>query len=246
MERASRDRFSAIGHSTFAYCNPLPAAKTEAVLDQLRLRPGARVLELGCGKGELLAAMARRSAISGLGLERSAPMAEAAQARLAGTDVEVRCADATAAPLGEPWDVIACIGLPELFGAHHVTLATLAGAVPAGGCLLWGTTYWASPPPRHLLDLLQVSAEDYDDYAGVVARAKGLGLTTLCVRTASRDDWDHYQWTYQTNLHHHLTNAEEPDDESFRARWDLDGDGVVKPDEIALPAWLYPRVLGRR
>lgn len=34
--------------------------------------------------------------------------------------------------------------------------------------------------------------------------------------------------------------------ESFVARWDLDGDGVVEPDEIALPAWLRARILGPR
>ena len=33
--------------------------------------------------------------------------------------------------------------------------------------------------------------------------------------------------------------------DSFAARWDLDGDGVVEPGELPLPAWVRRRILGQ-
>lgn len=45
------------------------------------LRPGARVLELGCGTGSFLAEIMRRFNVDVTGLERSAPAAEQARAR---------------------------------------------------------------------------------------------------------------------------------------------------------------------
>ena len=32
--------------------------------------------------------------------------------------------------------------------------------------------------------------------------------------------------------------------DSFAARWDLDGDGVVEADELPLPAWVRRRLVG--
>ena len=61
----------------------------EAILDKAGLRPGMRVLDVGCGFGTLTLEAARAVAPSGsaLGIDLSEPMLERARARAAGADV---------------------------------------------------------------------------------------------------------------------------------------------------------------
>jgi cyclopropane fatty-acyl-phospholipid synthase-like methyltransferase len=46
-----RDRISAITHGDRAFHNPLDPARVAEALDTLRLGPGDRVLDAGCGAG---------------------------------------------------------------------------------------------------------------------------------------------------------------------------------------------------
>ena len=48
-----RHKYSAIGHRDHDYCNPVAAAKIERMLDLMPLEAHSRVLDLGCGRGEL-------------------------------------------------------------------------------------------------------------------------------------------------------------------------------------------------
>ena len=49
----NRQKFSAIAHRDHDYCNPVAATKIERLLDLLPLEANSRVLDLGCGRGEL-------------------------------------------------------------------------------------------------------------------------------------------------------------------------------------------------
>src|SRR3954464_11801527 len=62
------------------------AAPSEALLDALALRPGDRVVELGCGPGGLTRRVVRRLGSSGVavGVDASAAMLDQARAALAG------------------------------------------------------------------------------------------------------------------------------------------------------------------
>src|SRR5690606_27586501 len=68
------------------------AAAQEAKLDlacrKLGLRPGQRLLDVGCGWGETLRFAARRYGVSGVGVTISREQAEQARRRCAGLPVE--------------------------------------------------------------------------------------------------------------------------------------------------------------
>jgi cyclopropane fatty-acyl-phospholipid synthase-like methyltransferase len=93
-----RDRISAITHGDRAFHNPLDPARVQEALDRLGLAAGDRVLDVGCGAGELLVGLAERHGCGGLGVDTSEILiAEArrrAEARAPGAELEFRAAPA--------------------------------------------------------------------------------------------------------------------------------------------------------
>src|SRR3954468_20812624 len=66
-----RDEISAITHGARPFHNPLDPARIDEAIDRLELGPGARVLDVGCGPGELLVRIAERTGAGGPGIARS-------------------------------------------------------------------------------------------------------------------------------------------------------------------------------
>lgn len=89
-----RDRFSLIGHAAMPFMCPLTETELTRLLDAASLSPGDRVLDLGGGRGDLAALVARRLGASVICVDRSPAACDQARARTAGLDVAVRCEDA--------------------------------------------------------------------------------------------------------------------------------------------------------
>ena len=75
MERAD---WTEVAHDGIDLMNPLPVAKLDEVVELLALEHGARVIDLGCGKGELLRRL--RHAVRDP-RRRRRPLADAARRR---------------------------------------------------------------------------------------------------------------------------------------------------------------------
>ena len=54
------DDFTAIAHEGLAFMNPLAEEDVEEMIEALELEPGAHVLDLGCGKAEILLRIVER------------------------------------------------------------------------------------------------------------------------------------------------------------------------------------------
>jgi cyclopropane fatty-acyl-phospholipid synthase-like methyltransferase len=53
-------RYWAITHADLPIMNPLSQTTLDRAIERMALPPGARVLDIACGKGELLIRLARR------------------------------------------------------------------------------------------------------------------------------------------------------------------------------------------
>ena len=117
------------------------ADKLELTCTKLGLRPGHRLLDVGCGWGSLLLHAAREYGVSAVGVTVSPQQAELARERVAaaglGGQVEVRLQDYRDVVDG-PYDAIASVGMAEHVGLDQIgTYAgQLFGMLTPGGRLL--------------------------------------------------------------------------------------------------------------
>jgi cyclopropane-fatty-acyl-phospholipid synthase len=92
-------------------------AKLDLVCRKLQLRPGQRVLDIGCGWGGALKFAAERYGVSGVGLTISNEQAEYARRECAGSPIEIRLQDYR--DLDERFDHIFSLGMFEHVGVRN-------------------------------------------------------------------------------------------------------------------------------
>lgn len=208
-----------------AYCNPISRAKAERVIGLMELAPGDRVLDVGCGKAELLIRLAERWGAVGEGVDRSERFLEEARLRIA----ERRVADRVRVHLGDagpwlganpgPYRAAACIGSSHALGGFAATIERLARAVEAGGWIVIGEGYWKSAPPEGYLRALGAEEGELGTHAENIDRLARAGLHPMHACTASVDEWDEYEWGYLRGIERHVeSNPEDPDAEAMLAR----------------------------
>ncbi len=92
-------------------------AKLDLVCRKLRLRPGMRVLDIGCGWGEAMKFAAERYGVSGVGITISKQQADYARDLCAGLPIEIRLQDYR--ELHESFDASFSIGMFEHVGVKN-------------------------------------------------------------------------------------------------------------------------------
>ena len=99
--------------------------KLDYICRKLRLRPGQRLLDIGCGWGAFIIFAAKHFGVRAEGITLSEPQAKWAQARIAeaGLDsqveIELRDYRNIAADGAEPYDVIVSVGMAEHVGRER-------------------------------------------------------------------------------------------------------------------------------
>jgi cyclopropane-fatty-acyl-phospholipid synthase len=117
------------------------AAKYELVAGKLGLRPGMRLLDVGCGWGGMVRHAAREHGVRALGVTLSREQAAWAQAAIEGEGLghlaEVRHLDYRDVPAGQ-FDAVSSIGLTEHIGVRQYPeyFAALRDRLRPGGRLL--------------------------------------------------------------------------------------------------------------
>jgi cyclopropane fatty-acyl-phospholipid synthase-like methyltransferase len=213
--------FSAIAHEGLAFMNPLAEEDVEEMIEALELEPGAHVLDLGCGKAEVLIRIVERYPdVRATGLDRStAVLAEARrqaeervpEARVALLEQDVR----EYAPEPGSFDVVVSTGGISFRGGVGGSLAVLSGFVAPGGKLLFGEGYWREEPNAEYLVALGAPREELKDYEGTIEAAQDVGLELKRAVTTSVEDWDAYEdaWAHNGERYAEAHEGEEGVDE---------------------------------
>ncbi len=116
--------------------------KLDHICRKLRLQPGERLLDIGCGWGGLLCWAARLYGVSGLGITLSEPQCAEARERIAAAglaeQVEIRLADYRDIPGAAQFDKIVSVGMYEHVGIASLPLyfAVVARLLRPGGLAL--------------------------------------------------------------------------------------------------------------
>jgi SAM-dependent methyltransferase len=196
MDRAEASR---IAHGDLRLWNPLGEKALDEAIALLDLAPGASVLDVGSGRGEVLRRVAARWDVRALGYDADPALAE-------GADIEVRDT-----PPDDSFDLVICIASSHALGGFPQALGRLRELTVPGGQVLLGEGYWRrSPDTEYLAALGAASADELPDYSGLMRAAEEAGLIPIYSSVASEADWDRYEWRLILNAERWA--AAHPDD----------------------------------
>jgi len=117
-------------------------AKLDLICRKLRLRPGQRLLDIGCGWGGLVMHASRAYGVEATGVTLSAPQAELASRLIAEAGLAGRCrvqmCDYREVDASRPFDALVSVGMFEHVGEKMLPeyFARAAGLLAPGGVFL--------------------------------------------------------------------------------------------------------------
>ncbi|MEI7744572.1 MAG: class I SAM-dependent methyltransferase, partial [Chloroflexota bacterium] len=178
--------------------DPFTDEKLRLLGQVARVGPGTRILDLACGKGEMLCRWAGWFGSGGVGVDLSRVFLAAAVERAAELGVSARVsfvqgdAGAYVAEAGA-YDIASCLGATWIGGGLAGTLALLRPAVRPGGFVLAGEPYFIEEPPAEALAAWGFGADDYTSLAGTGERITAAGWELVEMVLADQDSWDRYE-----------------------------------------------------
>ncbi len=196
MDRAAVSR---LAHGELTLYNPLAEADLDEVIGLLDLPAGAAVLDVACGRAEVLRRIAARWDVRGTGYDTDAELIDRGRRAAPGLDLVVG-----SQPPPGPFDLVVCIASSHALGGFPQALERLHGLTSERGQVLLGEGYWRQPPAREYLEALGgATADELPAYDALFAAAERAGLTPAWSCTASERDWDRYEWTQVLNAERH-------------------------------------------
>ena len=192
-------RFYDITHHEHVVCNPTSQDKLARLVGLLRLASEPRVVDIACGKGELLIRLAEAYDIRGIGVDISpfciADAQRQLQARRPGAKVVFRQMNGSDFRPEEPRSLAlaCCIGASWVFGGHAQTLERLSGMVAPRGWVVVGEPYWLEPPSAEYLGVAAVNRDSFGTHFDNVEAGEARGLQLVHTFVSNKDDWDQYE-----------------------------------------------------
>jgi SAM-dependent methyltransferase len=192
-------RIFTISESAHRIHNPFTPENLATLGRVLRLEPGARVLDLGSGSGELLCTWARDHGIIGVGIDLSQVFTRHAKLRAEELGVADRVefihGDAAGYVADEKVDVAACLGATWIGGGVAGTIRLLAESLRSDGIILIGEPYWLQVPPTE--DVARgCGAHSISDFLllpELLASFGDLDYDVVEMVLADKEGWDRYE-----------------------------------------------------
>ena len=191
-------KYYGVTHRDHIVCNPTSDAKLNELVEVLRLDDGVRVLDVACGKAELLCRIADRYAATGVGVDISPYEVRAAREKVAergfGDRIEIVEGDGADYPaLKHSFDVTMCIGATWVWGGFAGSLRAMLEITKPGGLVMVGEPFKMREPSPEYATAEPDFVPTLVTHAENVEIALAEGLTLLYAMVSNQDDWDRYE-----------------------------------------------------
>lgn len=201
---------------------PLSQEHAELLLDRLAIGPDSRLLDLGCGWGELLLRAVARSGeqVTGVGVDTSGDDLQRGRRYAAERSLQDRVSfvEHDAAKWAAAADRVICIGSAHAFGGTVAALDALAGLVQPGGRLLYGDLCWERTPT---CEAAKIFGDEATTLSVLVERVRTAGWRVLHLSTADQREWDDFESTWRAGRQEWLLrHPEDPRAAGLRAEID--------------------------
>jgi ubiquinone/menaquinone biosynthesis C-methylase UbiE len=194
-----RWKYFDITHRFHVVCNPTSLAKIEELIGLFRLKPGSSVLDIACGKAEMLVRLAEAYDIRGVGVDLS-PYAvrdaeELKRRRVPDSDLEFVTANGADfhAENTNNFDLAMCIGASWIWDGHRGTLKAMMDMTKPGGIVAVGEPFFTQEPSEEYLVAEDFSRDDFSTHYGNIQIAEEEGFAPLYTMVSNQDDWDRYE-----------------------------------------------------
>lgn len=201
---------------------PLSADRIDALVARTPLGRGDHVLEIGCGKGDLLTRLlARWPEATGEGFDRNPWFLAAAREIAAAAGVAGRVSfvetDAPGVMIADRSVAMGvAVGASGILGDHAATVAGLARAVRPGGVVVFGDGLWIREPLSSGLASFGMTRDELPEgVEAFAALGTVVGLDVLEVDVVDETEWDAYEDAYAGAVEAWATA--DPDDPEARA-----------------------------
>ena len=214
-----------ITHKLHLLCNPLSEVKFEQLCQLFRLKPGAQVLDIACGKGESLVRLAELYRINGVGVDLSPYCIRDCKEkhRIRARQTSLTFIEMDAAKYrpksGEAFDLTLCIGASWIYKGYLGTLQALKEMTKQGGLVAMGEPFWIREPSDEYLRVEKMSMEDFGTHQENIRVGEEEGLTCLYTLVSNHDDWDYYETLQWLAVDEYVrTHPDDPDNQELIER----------------------------
>lgn len=183
-------------HQFHTVLNPMSTIKIDELIELLNLKSQAEILDIACGKGEILTRISERYTISGVGVDISpffvADAKQNLKQRVPNSRIEILNMDGADYKPDRLFDLSMCIGASWIYKGHQETLRALKSMTKPSGLILVGEPFWLKEPEEAYLTAAGETRDDFGTHYENVQAGTEEGLILLYSLVSNQDDWDRY------------------------------------------------------
>jgi len=214
-----------ITHKKHLVLDPMSQVKLDGLFSLFKLKPGSKVLDIACGKGEPLIRLAELYNISGIGVDISPYFIKDCEKkkneRVPGSDIKFLEMDGAkyAPKINELFDLTMCIGASFVYNGFIETIKALKKMTKPNGLIIIGEPYWLKKPDDEYLKMSEFKKEEFNSHFENINIGEKEGLNCIYTLVSNYDDWDNYETLQWWSVNDYITtNPDDPDNSELLSK----------------------------
>ncbi|WP_420628666.1 class I SAM-dependent methyltransferase [Candidatus Leptofilum sp.] len=183
--------------------NPFKPERIDGLLDELWLTNSSKILDVGCGEGELILRLLQRFNCFAVGVDVDETAVKIAQQKVAKYAQKATFHTKSFAEVTFPnnhFDASFSLGATHAFGevgeALDNALASLKVITKPSGLIIIGDGYWRKEPDPAYLQMTGIDKKELRAHHENIAAGEKIGLECIYAITASHEEWDHFEGAF--------------------------------------------------